>query len=65
MHNSGNKLKQELFGKQVAAVLCRLTPRQKAIAKLHIQQILTDIEFPDQATSTSMNLSTFSDYSIN
>ena len=56
---------EELFGKQVAAVLRRLTPRQKAIAKLHIQQILTDIEFPDQATSTSMNLSTFSDNSIN
>lgn len=47
---------EELFGKQVAAVLRRLTARQKAIAKLHIQQILTEIEFPDQATGTSTNL---------
>ena len=37
---------EDLFGKQVAVVLKRLHPRQKAMAKLHIQQLLTDIEFP-------------------
>ena len=35
---------EDLFDKQVAVVLNRLHPRQKAMAKLHIQQLLTDIE---------------------
>ena len=34
------------FGMQVAATLRRLTPRQKAIAKLRIDQVLVDVEFP-------------------
>ena len=37
---------EDLFSKQVAVVLKRLHPRQKAMAKLHIQQLLTDIKFP-------------------
>lgn len=39
---------EELFGKTVAANLRRLTPRQKAMAKLRIQTVLTEIEFPEQ-----------------
>ncbi len=34
-----------LFGKQVAATLRRFNPHQKAIAKLQIQQTITNIEF--------------------
>ena len=37
---------EELFGKHVAAVLRRLPNREKAMAKLQIQQVLTNIEFP-------------------
>ena len=35
----------ELFGRQVGATLRR---RQKSQAKLRIQQILMDVEFPDE-----------------
>ena len=34
------------FGHQVAATLRRFTNRQKAIAKLQIQQVLVSVEFP-------------------
>lgn len=37
---------EELFGMHIAAVLRRLTNRQKAIARLRIQKVLTDVEFP-------------------
>ena len=37
---------ENVFGKQFAVVLKRLHPRLKAMANLHIQQLLTDIEFP-------------------
>ena len=51
---------EALFGRQVAAVLHRLAPRQKAVAKLRIQQILTDAEFPDKAAiAMPMNFSSF------
>lgn len=33
------------FGQQVAATLSHFTPRQRAIGKLRVQQVLTDIEF--------------------
>ncbi|KAL5509869.1 hypothetical protein EMCRGX_G005308 [Ephydatia muelleri] len=35
------------FGQQIAATLRRFTPRQKAIAKLRMQQILVDTEFSE------------------
>ena len=38
---------EEVFGRQVAIVMRRLTPRQKAEAKLKIQRLLVDIEFPN------------------
>lgn len=37
----------ELFGKTVAATLRRFDLRKKAMAKLRIQTVLMDIEFPD------------------
>ena len=36
------------FGNQVAATLCRFTTRQKAIAKLQIDQVLVNVEFPPE-----------------
>ena len=47
----------ELFGRQVAATLRRLTSRQKAQAKLRIQQTLVDVEFPDEQLSASNHFS--------
>ena len=38
----------ELFGQTIAATLCRFSYRQKAHAKLRIQSLLLDIEFPDE-----------------
>ena len=38
----------QLFGRQIATTLHRLTSRQKATAKLRIQQILIDVEFLDE-----------------
>jgi len=38
---------EEVFGWQVAIIMRRLTPRQKAQAKLKIQRLLVDIEFPE------------------
>ena len=40
---------EELFGRQVAIALRRLTARQMAHAKLKIQSILVETEFPDLA----------------
>ena len=37
--------KEELFGCQVAATLRRLSNKQKAMCKLHIQQVLVNVEF--------------------
>jgi hypothetical protein len=37
---------EELFGMHIAAVLRRLSNRQKAMARLKIQEVLTDVEFP-------------------
>ena len=39
---------EELYARQVAATLRRLTKRQQAIAKLRIQGVLLDIEFPEE-----------------
>lgn len=41
------------FGNQVAATLRRLTTKQKAIAKLQIDQVLVNIEFPPDNTFVS------------
>ena len=46
---------EDLFSKQVAVVLKRLHPRQKAMAKFQIQQLLTDIEFPPCEQSNFCN----------
>ena len=43
----------ELFGKQVAMVMRRLTSKQKAMAKLQIQQVFLDVEFPPDAADIS------------
>ena len=44
------------FGHQIAATLRRFTPRQMALAKLQIEQVLFNVEFPVetslQSTST-------------
>jgi hypothetical protein len=37
----------QLFGRQVAITLHRFTSRQKAMAKLRMQQVLIDVEFPE------------------
>ena len=36
------------FGLQVAATIRRFNPRQKALAKLRIEQVLVDVEFPPE-----------------
>lgn len=43
----------ELFGKQVAMVMRRLTCKQKAMAKLKIQQVFLDVEFPSDGAEMS------------
>lgn len=52
---------EELFSGSVAAVLRRLQPHQKAVARLRIQQVLIDIEFPEPANNT-MHSASFSGY---
>ena len=47
---------EELFGKHIAAVLRRFSPRQRAQARLRIEQVLIDVEFPDD-THTHMQYS--------
>ena len=42
----------ELFGRQIAAVLRRFTKRQKAVAKLRIHNVLLDVEFPEETPQT-------------
>ena len=38
---------EELFGMHIAAILRRLNSKQKAMARLKIHQVLTDIELPE------------------
>ena len=52
------------FGSHVAATLRRLQPRQRAIAKLQIDQILLNAEFPCEPMGSHGN-SAFSAYSPN
>lgn len=42
----------ELFGKQVAMVMRRLNNKQKATAKLRIQQVFLDVEFPPEPSNS-------------
>ena len=39
---------EELYARQVAATLRRLTKRQQAVAKLRIQGVLLDVEFAEE-----------------
>lgn len=52
---------EELFGKHIAAVLHRFSPRQKAQARLRIEQVLIGVEFPDD-THTHMQYSDMSSF---
>ena len=45
----------QLFGRHIAVTLCRLTSRQKAMAKLRIQQVLIDVEFPEETNVANCN----------
>ena len=38
---------EEFFGRHIGAALRRLSPKQKALAKLQIEQVLVNIEFPN------------------
>ena len=48
---------EELFGKSVGAALRRMSLQQRAIAKLHIQQVLLNAEFPNNASYMHNNTS--------
>ena len=49
----GHEDEDEHFGRQIAATLRRLPSRQKAMAKLHMQQVLVDAEFSEEPQSTN------------
>lgn len=38
---------EEFFGRHISAALRRLGPKQRALAKLQIEQVLVNIEFPN------------------
>ena len=42
---------QVIFGKHFSAILRRFTPCQQAQARLRIEQVLVDIEFPEEAAT--------------
>ena len=44
------------FGLDIAERLNCLNPRQKAVAKLRIQRVMLEVEFPEQTTSPHMHL---------
>ncbi len=48
-----NEDEDELFGKQLAATLRRLSGRQKAYAKMQIQKVLLEIEYPEKDKNSS------------
>lgn len=48
----------ELFGRQVGATLEQLNLRQKAQARLRIQHVLVDVEFPEPDDSGYTGYST-------
>lgn len=52
---------EDFFEKHVAAVLRRLPDRARAIARLHIEQVLLEAEFPDPDASR-MTFPTCSNY---
>ena len=50
------------FGQQIAATLRRFTPRQKALAKLQIEQVLFSVKFPPEETFYPLLKVSLSDY---
>ena len=44
---------EEFFGRHVAATLRRFSLRQRAQAKMRIQRVLTDVEFPDEPSEAT------------
>ena len=53
---------EEHFGKNIAAVMRRFTNRQKAVAKLQIQQVLLNVEFGYGGHATTQRPSSNVDY---
>ena len=49
----GQEDEVDLFGRQVAATLCHLAKRQKAMVKVPIQHLLVGAEFPDEPQESS------------
>ena len=47
---------EELYGRQLAATLRRLSGRQKAYAKMQIQKVLLEIEYPETEKSPPVNI---------
>ena len=45
--NEIQETEEDYFGRHVAAVLKRLPNRAKAVARLEIDKILLNVEFPD------------------
>ena len=45
---SAEKNADMYFGKNVGETLHQMTPRQKAIAKARIQQVLLEVQFPEE-----------------
>ena len=39
---------EECFGRHIGATLCHFSPKQKALAKLQIEQVPVSNEFPNQ-----------------
>ena len=56
LHERREEDDSELFGKQVGATIRRFNPRQRAQAKLRIQQVLVDVEFPESVQGSSYGM---------
>lgn len=50
---------EDLFGRQVSSVLRRLPDRQRALAKIKVQQLLFDIEFSEDGSTDDLHRSSF------
>ena len=50
---------EDLFGRQVSSVLRRLPDRQRALAKIKVQQLLFDIEFSEGGSTDDLHRSSF------
>ena len=47
---------EDHFACQIATILCRLTDRQRALAKIQIQQLLFNLEFSEVDASPPPSL---------